>query len=382
MKRFLLASIALTLLVITACAIRLEETATPTLARLEPDTGAYFGVNLDWGQDSATAFNQRLGIPAAVYVNFFRFPFSSAELNNLNGFIEEVAQQPGIGLITLEPHDGLNTVTPTVADDLAKLLATYNQSGVPILVRFAHEMNGSWYSWSQSPIEYVAAFRTLAEAIHSQAHLTAMLWAPNYGGGYPFAGGRYQALPDSSDFQLLDTNQDGRLDMLDDMYAPYYPGDDVVDWVGMSVYHWGSQYPWGENEVPEKGSFVARITGTYVGPEGDQRGVPNFYQVYVEQHHKPMAITETAALYNPAVGGDNEQLIKQTWWRQVFSTQVARDFPRIKMINWFEWRKFESEVGGVIDWTVTFNPELAQAFLNDLPRSHLILAADLKEISP
>ena len=382
MRRFLLTSIALALLIITACAIRLEETTTLSLARLEPDTGAYFGVNLDWGQDSATAFNQRLGIPAAVYVNFFRFPFSSAELNNLNGFIEEVAQQPGIALITLEPHDGLNTVTPTVADDLAKLLATYNQSGVPILVRFAHEMNGSWYSWSQSPTEYVAAFRTLAEAIHSQAHLTAMLWAPNYGGGYPFAGGRYQALPDSSDFQLLDTNRDGRLDMLDDMYAPYYPGDDVVDWVGMSLYHWGSQYPWGENEVPEKGSFVARITGTYAGLEGDQRGVPNFYQVYVEQHHKPMAITETAALYNPAVGGDSEQLIKQTWWRQVFSTEVARDFPRIKMINWFEWRKFESEVGGVIDWTVTFNPELAQAFLNDLPRSHLIFAADLKEISP
>jgi len=71
MKRFLLTSIALALLIITACAIRLEETTTPSLARLEPATGAYFGVNLDWGQDSATAFNQRLGIPAAVYVIFF-----------------------------------------------------------------------------------------------------------------------------------------------------------------------------------------------------------------------------------------------------------------------------------------------------------------------
>jgi len=156
------------------------------------------------------------------------------------------------------------------------------------------------------------------------------------------------------------------------MYAPYYPGDDVVDWVGMSVFHWGNQHPWGQNEIPEDGSFTARITGTYVGLAGDESAVPDFYQIYVEQHRKPMAIAETAALYNPAVGGDSERLIKQTWWRQVFSQRVATDFPGIKMINWFELRKFEREVGSIIDWSVTFNPELAEAFLNDLQCQWLI----------
>jgi hypothetical protein len=359
------------------CSAQPRETARYSPGRLEPPNGIYFGVNLDWRQDSAAAFNGRLGLRAAVYVAFFTFPFSSADLSNVDKFIEQVAQEHGLALITLEPSDGLNTITAGVAVDLAERIAGYNRQGVPIFVRFAHEMNGSWYPWSQRPAEYVEAFRKIAEAIHSRAPLTAMLWAPNYGGGYPFAGGQYEALPGSTNFQPLDTNHDGHLDMLDDMYEPYYPGDDFVDWVGMSVYHWGNEHPWGENEIPEVDSFIARITGTYSGMDGNQQAVPDFYQVYVEQHQKPMAITETAALYNPAVGGDSERLIKQTWWRQVFNPNVAIDFPGIKMINWFEWRKFEIEIGGIIDWTVSSKPELAQAFVEDLPRSHLLFAADI-----
>jgi hypothetical protein len=365
-----------------ACAAHPEDTVIPSRARLEPAGGTYYGVNLDWEQDGAIAYSQRLGLSAAVYVAFFSFPFSEADTANVDAFIEQVAEQHGMALITLQPDLGLDRVTATVAYDFAERLVKYNQRDVPVLVRFAHEMNGSWYSWSQKPTEYVRAFRTLADAVHKSTTLSVMIWAPNYGGGYPFAGGRYEASPQNSDFHLLDTNQDGHLDMSDDMYAPYYPGDDAVDWVGMSVYHWGNQHPWGENEIPEAGKFIALITGNYSGLDGDHRPVPNFYHVYVEQHGKPMAITETAALYNPDLGGDAELSIKQAWWRQVFSTEVAENFPGIKMINWFEWRKFESEVGTTIDWTVTSNQVLLQAYLGDLPRSRLLFAIDLPEFSP
>jgi hypothetical protein len=34
----------------------------------------------------------------------------------------------------------------------------------------------------------------------------------------------------------MDTNGDGVLDNSDDPFTPYYPGDDMVDWVGISVY--------------------------------------------------------------------------------------------------------------------------------------------------
>ena len=48
----------------------------------------------------------------------------------------------------------------------AERLATYNSRGVPVLVRFAQEMNGSWYSWSQQPTAYVDAFCLIAAAVH------------------------------------------------------------------------------------------------------------------------------------------------------------------------------------------------------------------------
>jgi hypothetical protein len=380
--KVLLMLIILVPLCIVACATPPEETAVSSLARLEPASGTYYGVHLNLDEDTPAAYNQRLGMPAAVYVAFFPFPFNDTNLDNLDDFIEQVSAEEGIALITLQPESGLDKITATVAYDLADLLEEYNQSGVPVFVRFGHEMNGSWYSWSQQPTAYVRAFRTLAEAVHQRTTLSAMLWAPNYGGGYPFAGGRYEASPQDSDFHLLDTNQDGYLDMGDDMYAPYYPGDDAVDWVGMSVYHWGNQHPWGENEIPEAGKFIALITGTYLGLDGDHRPVPDFYQTYVEQHGKPMAVPETAALYNPDLGGDTELSIKQAWWRQVFSAEVAEDVPGIKMINWFEAHKYESEVGTTLDWTVTSNPELLQAYLDDLPRSRLLFANDLPDFTP
>jgi hypothetical protein len=36
-------------------------------------------------------------------------------------------------------------------------------------------------------------------------------------------------------------------------------GDDWVDWVGLSVYHFGASYPWGANKVPEAYKFYNKV---------------------------------------------------------------------------------------------------------------------------
>jgi hypothetical protein len=41
----------------------------------------------------------------------------------------------------------------------------------------------------------------------------------------------------------LDTNRDGQFDVLDDPYSAYYPGDDVVDWIGLSTFYRGPVAP-------------------------------------------------------------------------------------------------------------------------------------------
>lgn len=323
------------------------------LARLEPVDGAYFGASIDWSHDGAAAYAERLGRKPAVYVEFAPFPVDESAGRSLDAAVASIRQQGAMLLLTLEPHAGLGSVTADAVEELGRRVAGYNAGGVPVFVRFAHEMNGSWYPWSQQPAAYVAAFRTVADAVHRLAPGSAMLWAPNYGGGYPFAGGPHEAKPGSPDFAALDTDHDKRLTMADDPYAPYWPGDEAVDWVGMSLYHWGSAYPWGENEAPEAGKFIGLLSGDYRGFNGDETAVPDFYTVYGDGHGKPVAVTETAALFVPGRGGATGDTIKRDWWTQVLDPSLAHRYPRLRMINWFEWDKQEGEVGARVDWTVT-----------------------------
>jgi hypothetical protein len=195
-----------------------------------------------------------------------------------------------------------------------------------------------------------------------------MMWAPNYGGGYPFGGGEYLAGPGTKAFRLLDTNNDGKLTQADDPYAPYWPGAASVDWVGLSLFHWGTDYPWDKNAVPEAGKFVAQVRGTYNGAGGDERAVPDFYAVYGQRKQLPVAIADTAAAYVPSHPGASRLAIKRAWWRQVFSETVHRQMPWLRLINWFEWYKFEPDVRARVDWRLVSDPVVRKAFREDLPR--------------
>jgi hypothetical protein len=47
-------------------------------------------------------------------------------------------------------------------------------------------------------------------------------------------------LPDNTtEATALDTSGDGQLSPDDSPFSPYYPGDEYVDWVGLSVYYKG-----------------------------------------------------------------------------------------------------------------------------------------------
>lgn len=350
--------------------------AQPVIAleRLEPPEGCYFGVNLGEG-DTIDRLSERLGITPAVYVQFFHFPLTTELRADLNAFLDEVRPTQGIALITLEPFEGLDRVTATECLDLATICASHEAQGIGgILIRFAHEMNGNWYPWCQKPALYREKFRLLSGIVRANTSRTAMLWAPHNGIGYPFStSGLYQAAPGSPDFAALDTNGDGRLTAHDDMYEPYYPGNDAVDWVGMTIYHWGVTYPWLENEMPPQNSFAAALTGA-----GHQPPIPNFYARYCVDaaRQKPLAVPESAAFYNPhQPAGPGEFPIKQAWWRQLFNisgdsaeaVDIAAHFPKLKCINWFDHYKPEPEAQNQwTDWRISASLPLRQAFIEYL----------------
>jgi hypothetical protein len=353
--------------VLAAPASAAAQPRCPTgLAPLDPGSGVYFGASIDWSTDTLARYGRRLGRRPAAAVHFAGLPMSRAEGRYLDQARAQVRADGGMLLLTLQPDRGLERVTAAVARDLAARVARYERSGVPVMVRFAHEMNGSWYPWSQQPGAYVAAFRRVATALHRRTR-AAMLWAPNYGGGYPFTGGPHQAPAGSADARALDTDGDGTVTEADDPYGPYYPGDRHVDWVGMTLYHFGNVHPWGENETPEPGKFQALLTGTYSGLNGDETAVPDFYATWAAGHRKPLAIPETAALYAPGRGGESELAVKGAWWSQALAPELRRRFPLLRMINWFEWDKHEAEIAGRVDWTATTSPSIRGAFRRALP---------------
>ena len=339
------------------------------------DGHAYFGVQLDWSTDTPAAYTSRLGRSPAVYGRFADFPISDAQKALITSGVDQIAAEHAMLDLTLKPTGGLATVTPQSALELAATLAEWNRRGVDILLRFAHEMNGSWYPWAQQPVEYVKAFQMVADAVHHVALKTVMVWAPNQGGSYPYLGGQYSAKPGTADFAALDTNHDGKLTGDDDAYTPYYPGDGYVDWVGISLYSWGCHYPWGANVLPQPGMFVSEVTGTALHDGcNDDRDLTNYYKVFAQGHNKPMALSETGALYDEAnaATGASAVDIKKAWMAQVLDPNLSVVFPLLKEENWFEFRQFEASVSAQVDWRLTTDAEVLQALKGYLGQRFLL----------
>ncbi len=241
-------------------------------------------------------------MPPAMAVEFSDIPYDRPTWEHTKSAARQIKENGGALLLTLEPHGGLDTVSPEVIRTLAYDLLDLNNSGVAVIVRFAHEMNGSWYAWGgQQPDHYKAVFRQVADAVHHIAPGgSAMMWAPNYGGGYPFSGGKFAAAPGTEVYHELDTDHDGVLTMTDDSYEPTIPATPTSTGLRVALPLGVTDGRGGNNEITEPPhKFIDMLTGTYDGTAGDDLGVPDFYQVYGVQHHKPVAIVETAAIFTP-----------------------------------------------------------------------------------
>ena len=349
--------------------------STQALERLEPASGCYIGMLLG-EDDSPNSLSTKLGLTPAAFSRFYSFPLDAFARQNVSDFFDQVRASGGIAVLTLEPFNGLSAVTAANCNDFADLCALKETQGIGgIMVRFAHEMNGNWYAWGQQPALYRQTFQLLANAVHTRTTRTAMLWTPNNGIGYPFGTGTYSPAPGSPNFIELDTNHDGALTQADDMFGPFYPGDASVDWVGLTIYHWGVNYPWLENEPPSANEFASVMNATGPGAPADYSRW--FYPRYCSDgfHNKPFVVAETSAFYNTQQPGANEAAMKQAWFRQLYNISgasadgpdIATSFPKMKCINWFDHYKREGEAQNLfVDWRASANPMVKNAFVSAL----------------
>jgi hypothetical protein len=135
---------------------------TVPLARNEPTAGCYLGANVERedraNRDPAT-FNRRIGRDHALFFMYRSFgkPFPSDLARSL--------KRIGAGLqIAWEPRDLRETEDGKYLNDFMRAAAN---SGIPVLLRFASEMNGNWTRYHGDPAAYREAFRRVASVAHA-----------------------------------------------------------------------------------------------------------------------------------------------------------------------------------------------------------------------
>jgi hypothetical protein len=320
---------------------------------------------LEWGEDTAAGFADRLGVSPAVFGHDIAFPYRSSEQNDIEGFLEQSSLQGAHAMLTVKPTVPLDQVDAAAAKSFAeRVLQLASSFEGQLLIRFAPDMNASWVEWGQQPAAYRSAFQAVTAAFREAGGggRTLMVWQPYLGKDYPFDRNRNAPAPGSDGFALLDTNGDGAWNGSDAAYEPYYPGDEAVDWVGLTAFHDDTAGGAAVNTVPRAGELREMLTAS---------GGENFYATYSGGPDKPFLL-QTAAFYSPASGGASEADVKVAWWDQVVGTATAAEFRMTGAVVWDERTSTRDTGVASIDWLLSGNPAIAQAAVGRLESSPIV----------
>lgn len=199
--------------------------------------------------------------------------------------------------------------------------------GSPIILNFAHEMNGNWYPWGigvngNQPGEMVTAWQHVHDIFTRVGTPNVRwMWTPNE---------MYEGVPAT--------------------IQEVYPGDEYVDWYGMNGFNWGEAILW-EN----CNCLSAWRTFTEV--------FDNTYQGFAELGNKPIMIGE--------VGCAEEGGSKASWITDAYMVRIPEAYPQIRAVAWFEniATGLDTVAPGVVeptttsvDWRVASSPESLEAY--------------------
>jgi beta-mannanase len=286
---------------------------TATAAQIESEPGKYFGVTSPDVPFSAPAFTD-IAKSATVSPNMIEYYVNwTQSFNSVNVFNSYA--DGALPVITWEPFNG-GTTGNTNLDQPAYALSTIidgkhdtyitqfaeavKAAKVPIAIRFMHEMNGNWYPWSigvngNTSAEYVAAWKHVWNVFQTVGATNVIwIWAPNV---------------------LRGAQNDVKL-------ADVYPGDQYVNWIGMSAYE----------------DYESTAT-QLLNPTLDD--IRQFTQ-------KDVLITETGAQPNTN---------KVAW-----ITNFLQWLPQQQNVIGFIWNEYTLPEGARAAWGFDADPESLQAF--------------------
>jgi hypothetical protein len=160
--------------------------AVDRTASIIPPYGTLIGVSMDYGayQGNISRYEAQLTRSPAAFVLFLWFPLRDWEVEASKAILQQIGARKRIALVTLEPFEGLEKAQdPAALVKLSEQVLAWEQMGVNVIVRFAHEMNGEfkgkrieWYCCCHlSPL--LACSCTAAAGISVASNATSQLAA-------------------------------------------------------------------------------------------------------------------------------------------------------------------------------------------------------------
>lgn len=242
-------------------------------AEFELQAGKMTAGNLYYSAMGATAFSK---VGANYATNLASVGFLGRSYDGSR--FQQVGMNP--------PNDGLGSSAADVASGVwdsyfTQFFTDYKDAGLRsgyanlIYLRLMNEFNGSWTAWSGDPDNYRIAFRRIYNIAQQLgvADRFVWVWSADSGGS---SASKY-SIP------------------------LYYPGDDYVDWVGLSLYP--HSYFLGASNMP-----TAQIN--------------RIYPMYADR--KPFMISE----------GGYQTNVNQVEWIYEWFGAIRTNFPMIKAFFW------------------------------------------------
>lgn len=174
--------------------------------------------------------------------------------------------------------------------------------GGRLLLRFAHEMNGTWIPWRSEPHTFRDAWHRLRRIFAEQAARNVeWVWSPHV---------RERRAGD---------------------FRPYFPGADAVEWLALDGYNWGRSQP------------LSRWRGFDAIFERSYRDIVELAPA------TPLMIAEIGCAEQ---GGD-----KSAWIREAFLAALPERYPAARAVAWFN-----ANPPGHADWRVESSPAALEAW--------------------
>lgn len=324
-----------------------------------PEHGVYHGASPGMGPTEDVVTTERIeefeylsGKPVAwVYFsdNWFdgiKFPMEKAEEIQKAGSIPFIRMMPRSDFISYAP-DPAYTMQDIIEGKYDEELTQYAKDavsyGAPLIIEFGTEVNGNWFSWNgeyngggetsgygdtlypDGPERFRDAYRHIIDIFRNEG-ADNITWAYHVNSG---------SAPKENWNNM----------------ASYYPGDDYIDWIGVSIY--GAQVP-GTKWV----SFTALMDIAY----------KEMSQV---SEDKPLAVFEFGVIEDPANGNKDE------WISEALESVSSGRYPRIKAISYWH-AAWENGSGGISNMRIDTSNESLNAYRRGISSDYFIPEAKFK----